>query len=344
MKNSLFKLLAVLFMFCLNPVFAGEGEQASSYADRQEVKQFIESMYEKHGFSDDLYGVFSRIRPNKTVLNAIQPAAVPERQRSWEDYRARFLNNQRIESGAQFWKKHKKTLARAEATYGVPQEVIVAIIGVETYYGRNTGKFRVIEALSTLAFDYPPRAPFFRQELEQFLMLADENNLDLLEVRGSYAGAIGIAQFMPSSYREYAVDFDGNGQIDLRRSVVDAIGSVANYLAVHGWQTGKPVAVPAQVTGDVASLIARGIKPSLSVSGFKSEGVLAAIEEDLPAALIDLETPEMPTEYWLGFDNFYVITRYNRASFYAMAVFHLSEEISQRYAQIGEETTGRSSE
>ncbi|MBP8169870.1 MAG: lytic murein transglycosylase B, partial [Azonexus sp.] len=217
------------------------------------------------------------------------------------------------------------------ATYGVPEEIIVAIIGVETEYGRNMGSFRVLEALATLAFYYPRRADFFRTELEQFLLLARENDMDAVNVRGSFAGAIGIPQFMPGSQRRYAVDFDGDRKVDLYGSVDDAIGSVARFLEQHGWQAGQAVAVPARTRGEPErSLIEAGIQPTLKVADLAQQGITASADPQAVVTLVDLVSPGRATEYWLGFDNFYVITRYNRSSFYAMSVFQLAEEIRAR--------------
>ena len=290
-------------------------------------------MHEQHGFDvAHLTRQFAAIHSNATVLRAIRPAAVPEQQRSWQRYRERFVNEQRTRNGVRFWQENTAELARAEAIYGVPPEIIVAIIGVETEYGRNMGKFSVLEALATLAFDYPPRADFFRGELEQFLLLARENGVSPLDIKGSYAGAIGIPQFMPSSQRRYAVDFDGDNRIDLRQSTTDAIGSVARYLHLHGWQARAPVALPASVEGDPAKLIAAGIKPQAPLQELVQQGVVAQESVQFgerPAALIDLVSPDQPTEYWIGFDNFYVITRYNRSSFYAMSVFQLAEAVRE---------------
>ena len=311
---------------------------APPFSEMQAARDFIAEMVDKHGFdAAELSHDFSAIRPNATVLRAIQPAAVPEQQRSWSRYRERFLNTRRIERGLQFGEEYGAELVRAEAIYGVPREIISAIIGVETEYGRNTGKFRVIEALASLAFNYPPRAPFFRSELEHFLLLARDNGMTRLEVRGSYAGAMGIPQFMPSSQRNYAVDFDADGRIDLRGSVTDAIGSVASYLALHGWQAGAPIAVPAQVEGDAARLLAAGIKPAQALRQLQAEGVITGPEtqgdEARAAALLDLPDPVRPTEYWVGYDNFYVITRYNRSTFYAMSVFQLAEALRAAQAK-----------
>jgi membrane-bound lytic murein transglycosylase B len=251
-------------------------------------------MHEQHGFDiAHLTRQFAAIHPNATVLRAIRPPAVPEKQRSWERYRQRFVNSSRIAGGLSFWQENMLPPCNAhEAIYGVPAEVIVAIIGVETLYGQNMGSFGVLEALASLAFHYPPRADFFRGELAQFLLLARENGVSPLEIKGSYAGAIGIPQFMPSSQRRFAVDFDGDDRIDLRSSSIDAIGSVARFLQQHGWQKGAPVAVPASVSGDPAGLLATGIKPALTVREMAAEGVVAvaAADGDRTAALIDLVT------------------------------------------------------
>ena len=331
-KESLNRTLTAALLLGLLPLTVNA---EPGFSQEPEVKTFIVAMHEQHGFDlDHLTRQFAAIRPNVTVLRAIRPPAVPEMQRSWQRYRERFVNGRRVDGGQRFWQKHGAALQRAEAIYGIPPEVIVAIIGVETEYGQNMGSFGVLEALASLAFHYPPRAGFFRSELEQFLLLARENGVSPLAVKGSYAGAIGIPQFMPSSQRRFAVDFDGDDRIDLRQSSTDAIGSVARFLQQHGWQKGAPVAVPASVDGDPAALIAAGIKPSLSLREMASQGVvadqlLAAGDDDRPAALIDLASPGAPTGYWLGFDNFYVITRYNRSSFYAMAVFQLAETLRE---------------
>jgi len=323
----LIKTLATLALAAFSQIAAAV---PGSIAELPEAEIFARDLAQRHGFSaDELIDQFSRVRQNASVLSLIAPPSLPT-QRSWTRYRARFVNPQRIAGGVEFWRDHAATLARARALYGVPEEVIVAIIGVETVYGRNTGGFSVLEALATLAFQYPRRADFFRTELEQFLLLSRENGLDPLQVRGSYAGAIGIPQFMPGSQRRYAVDFDRDGKIDLANSVDDAIGSVARFLEQHGWQAGQPVAVPANLPGAPdASLIEAGIRPSLRMSALFEQGILAEAPADATVTLVDLVSPESATEYWLGFENFYVITRYNRSSFYAMSVFQLAEAIRQ---------------
>ena len=303
----------------------------STFADEQSVVEFAIDLEKRHGFrAEELLAQFAQARPNPKVLQLIAPPSSPL-QRSWERYRPRFLNERRIDGGVRFWRDNQTTLARARALYGVPEEVIVAIIGVETEYGRNTGGFKVFDALATLAFHYPRRADFFRTELEQFLLLARENHMDPLSIKGSFAGAIGIPQFMPGSQRRYAVDFDGDQQIDLSGSVNDAIGSVGRFLEQHGWLADQPVAVPARTTGEPDhALIEAGILPSLKVADLAAKGISAEADPQALAALVDLVSPGQETEYWLGFNNFYVITRYNRSSFYAMSVFQLAEQIRQR--------------
>ena len=254
----------------------------------------------------------------------------------WQTYRARFLQPVRIDGGLKFWEQHAGALERATQEHGVPAEIIVAIIGVETLYGRNTGKFPTIQALSTLAFDFPPRAAYFRKELEQFLLYCRENGLDPLTPRGSYAGAIGTPQFMPGSIRSYATDFDGDGRIDLVNSPVDAIGSVARFLAIHGWQKDHALYSPVTLAenADPASLLARGPKPELSIADLRAAGIASplSLPADQPLMLVDLPNGANPPSYVIGTGNFYAITRYNRSFFYAMAVTELAEVLHQRHA------------
>jgi membrane-bound lytic murein transglycosylase B len=234
----------------------------------------------------------------------------------------------RINGGVAFWHEHSALLARAREHYGVPEEIIVATIGIETLYGRNTGSFRVLEALTTLAFNYPPRAELFRGELEAYLLMVREDGLDPMRTRGSYAGAMGIPQFLPSSFRRYAVDFDADGRRDLM-NVADAIGSVANYYREFGWQPGGTVLVPVTVGAtDTEALISAGIKPHLRVAELRRLGVTpdTPVDESADAALFTAETETGP-RYWLGLNNFYVITRYNRSVNYALAVHELAREL-----------------
>lgn len=242
-----------------------------------------------------------------------------------------FLTDARIARGVDFWRQHEAVLARAEQEYGVPAQVIVSIIGVETFFGRNTGSYRVIDALSTLGFDYPPRAEFFRKELREFLLLAREEQVDPLTLKGSYAGAMGLPQFMPSSFRAYAVDFDGDGHINIWTNADDAIGSVASYFKRHGWEAGQPVVSLAEVRGDqVDEGLTTGIEPTKTVGELRALGWSShdALRDDMPVTAFRLEGANGP-EYWMGLKNFYAITRYNRSVMYAMAVHQLSEQLVQ---------------
>ncbi|NMF90529.1 lytic murein transglycosylase B [Aromatoleum petrolei] len=313
------------------------GLASGTYAEHPEAQRFADSMQEKHGFDRDaVLSALGQARYESRVIELIRPPATTPSARSWQRYRARFLDGKRIENGIAFWQAHAAALQKAADQYGVPPEIIVAIIGVETYYGRNTGNFETVSALATLAFDYPPRAVLFRGELEQLFLLAREQVRDPLSYYGSYAGALGYPQFLPSSIRNYAVDFDGNGQIDFDNEPEDAIGSVANYLARHGWVRGEAVAVPALVPSDAnaQTLIDAGIEPALTPETLTAAGIVAASANPpaAPATLVDLATPGAPTEYWLGYRNFYVITRYNKSSFYAMAVYELARALRDQYA------------
>ena len=305
---------------------------AANFAQRPEVQDFIREMHEKHGFaSAALTRAFARTKSLPAVIKAIAPPADPS-TRSWQSYRARFVEQKRIALGLGFWKTHSSALAKASERYGVPEEIVVAIIGVETIYGKNSGHFGTLAALATLAFDYPekssPRATFFRRELEELLLLAREMRRDPLWFTGSYAGALGLPQFLPSSVRRFAIDGDDDGKVDLAGSPADAIASVANFLAFHGWEKDAPVTVAAKVNGEgFARLIAEGILPQRTPAAMAAFGVEANAAPELPAALIDLTSPNRETEYWLGYRNFYVLTRYNRSSFYAMAVNDLAQAL-----------------
>jgi membrane-bound lytic murein transglycosylase B len=325
------KLLVLLLAFLSCTVLA-QGTQ-TPYAKREDVDGFIRQMVEKHGFVEkELKLLFARARREPAILAAIVPPK-DAKGRSWQAYRGRFVTEGRAAEGAEFWRRNAAALARAAEAHGVPEEIIVAIIGVETVYGRQMGTWRVIDALSTLAFDYAPRAEYFREELEQYLLFAREQGLDVFSVKGSYAGAIGIPQFMPGSYRRYAVDFDGDGTANLRASEADAIGSVANFLAKHGWKRGERVLLPARVTSDAhRPLLEAGLEPKTTLAELKRYGVETRTELalDTPVALIELESPGAPTEYRLGLRNFYVLTRYNRSALYASAAYDLAQEIKSK--------------
>jgi len=282
-------------------------------------------MQARHGFEPKtLRKLFAKAKHIDAVIKAVMPPKDPA-IRSWQTYRSRFVEPRRIAAGLRFAREHARELDQAEAQYGVPADIILGIIGVETIYGRSTGRFGTFEALTTLAFDYPPRAALFRQELEALLLLAHDEKRDPLSYKGSFAGALGLPQFLPSSLRQWGVDFDGDHRIDLTASAADAIGSVANFLKEHGWEHGGAIAYQVAVTDDVTALIDAGIRPQRLPA--EMPGILADNPPAQPAALIDLVTPAAPTEYWLGYNNFYVLTRYNRSSFYAMAVFQLAEAL-----------------
>jgi len=302
------------------------------FMQRPEVKSFVAEMSARHGFvARELEQIFSRARFDPDVIRLITPK--PRGERSWQAYRANFLNERRIEGGAGFWSRNAEALAEAEARYGVPPDVIVAIIGIETEFGRNTGTFRVVDALATLAFDYPMRAEFFRSQLEEFLLFAREDGRDVLDMKGSYAGAMGIPQFMPGSYRRFAVDFDGDGSRDLLGSEADAIGSVANFLKEHGWARGEPIAFPASVEGDAYRVfVDGGVTPRYRADALRAAGVTFSSEAapDTKCVLIELESPDASADHYVGLHNFYVLTRYNRSSFYAAAVLELAYEIQAR--------------
>ncbi len=298
-----------------------------------DVRAFIADMARRHGFDKaQLAAWFKAAQVRPAIIDAISR---PAESKPWYEYRPIFLQSSRIEGGVAFWEQHAQALERAERVYGVPPQIVTAILGVETRYGSRQGSYRVLDALVTLAFDYPPRAAFFKSELEQYLLLTREEDIDPLSLTGSYAGAMGQSQFISSSYRHYAVDFDGDGKRDLWNNSTDAIGSVANYFKEHGWERGGGVAVPVTSGGDHGrELVAKGLKPSITVQELRQYGIKTAAS--LPAgdkvALIELEQKSGP-EYWAGLQNFYVITRYNHSPLYAMAVYQLSEEIRVRYDQ-----------
>lgn len=302
-------------------------EIAIAAQPRPEIEIFISDMVERHGFKQtELESIFGIAQFQPAIINAIsQPAT----SRPWYEYRPLFINSRRIAGGVAFWNSHAATLERARKEFGIPEEIITAVIGVETTYGIQTGRHRVLDALTTLAFDYPKRAKFFRDELEQYLLLGREQDADVVNIKGSYAGAIGIPQFMPSSYRRYALDFDGDGKADLSGSAADAIGSVANYLKSFGWETERAIVLPALVNGEnYREALFAGRKPAYTVEEMRKLGVIPRVDisGDCQVTLIELAN-NGGNEYWLGFNNFFVITRYNRSVHYAMSVLQLAEEI-----------------
>lgn len=311
--------------------FAPGVPTAGNFDQHPETLSFIKEMVARHQFDrQELEAIFAETEKRDDILEAI---ARPAESKPWYQYRPIFLTSSRIEGGVEFWKQHADILQRAEKTYGVDAAIIVAIIGVETRYGANTGSYRVIDALSTLAFEYPPRSKFFRSELEQFLILSREEDVDLRQAKGSYAGAMGYGQFIPSSYRNFAVDFDNDGKRDLWTSLEDIIGSVANYFRRHGWELGQPVASKVNSRQPIPeSLVSKQRKPEKTVGDYARAGIVSnpQLPDSQPVSLLELEQ-EQGREYWLTTNNFYVITRYNRSPLYSMAVFQLSEAIRNAY-------------
>ena len=323
-----------LLVFLLVFSFAASGGQSTDETafdmDRAEIVEFVNDLVTNEGFDRQfLIEVLSRARFQPRIVESISKPA--ERTLTWAEYRRIFMTLSRISSGAEFMDEHQEVLMRASERYGVPPEMITAIIGVETLYGRYLGRYRVLDALMTLGFDYPPRSRFFRSELKEFLLLTREEKQDPSSPLGSYAGAMGYGQFISSSYRNYAVDFDGDGIRDIWTNKTDAIGSVANYLSRHGWQAGRAVTVklsgPGQAPGD---LFNQGLKASSTLGEFATVSgipIPGAFESDTPVSPMRL-VGEDGEEFWLGLPNFYVITRYNHSHLYAMAVYQLSQAIA----------------
>ena len=318
--------LVVLLVYGSSPV-AG-----STTLDRTaEIEPFVARMAENHGVpASQTRALLTDARVLDSVLEAVQR---PAERKPWYQYRKIFITEKRIARGTEFWRERANSLARAAERFGVPPEIIVAIIGVESFYGVHRGRIRVLDALATLGFRYPKRSAFFLSELEAFVLLANEERLDARDIKGSYAGAMGIAQFISSSYRNYAIDFDGDGSRDLMQSPEDAIGSIANYLSMHGWLPGAAIAVRAEVEGDAfRTVVEQGIKPHASLASIRAKGVSFATyaAEEEQGALLEFET-KTGHEYWVGLTNFYVITRYNHSRLYALAVFQLAQRIHERY-------------
>lgn len=311
---------------------------SGDYARYPALENFIERMVSQQGYSRDyLYGLFSQVQRKRWTLDymnreAPTPSGKPS-PGSWSRYRSKFLTEQHIAAGANFWARHAAALRRASSQYGVPPEYIMGIMGVETLYGANFGKDKIIDALATLAFDYPRRSAYFLEELENFLVMTRDEGMDPMQPRGSYAGAMGFGQFMPSSFLKFAVDFDGDGRRDLWNPE-DAIGSVANYFAGHGWRAGQPVAIPTSVSGTAASALESGYDTHYSLAMLAGYGVQTSqVPPTDNVRLLRLSTTS-GEEYWLGYDNFYVITRYNHSTHYAMAVHQLAQAIKQRYQRM----------
>ena len=304
---------------------------AAPLTQRPEVNTFIENMVEKHGFSrEELIALFSKVRIKDKIIQAMTR---PAESKPWHTYRKIFITERHINGGVDFWRQNEAALVKIYQQFGVPPEIIVAIIGVETRYGNNTGSFRVIDALSTLAFDYPKRSKFFISELEQFLILCREENVEPTQPMGSYAGAMGLPQFMPSSFRHYATDFDGDGRRDIWENNTDVMASVANYFKKHGWIRDAAVTFPTRIDGiNPTNLLSNGLKPDSNAGKMRALGlkIPTDLSSDTATKLLKLDNEYGPS-YWVTLDNFYVITRYNHSSLYAMAVFQLSQEILSRH-------------
>lgn len=300
------------------------------YHQRDEVIAFSQQLSKEHQYDlTTLIDTFKQAEFQPSVVRAMEPPSSPA-VRSWERYRPRFVNAIRIGRGKAFMRKYQEALERAESQTGVPPEIITAILGVETVYGSDTGKYRLIDALSTLAFDYPRRSAYFKQELAQYFLFVREQGLRPEEVLGSFAGAVGYPQFMPTNLRKLAVDFDGDGKVDLRNSPVDAIGSVAIFLQQHGWQPGAPIATPLTVKRfSVPDEMTTELLPKWQWTELQSWPIQTDYtpEPTQLFAIVPLETPQKVSEYWLGFYNFYVLSRYNRSSFYAMSVYQLAQAL-----------------
>ncbi len=319
-------LLAVILLTGMATQSLSSTSSGASFSGT-EVHAFMDTLVKEDGFQrDELERIFSRIEYKQNVIDAISR---PAEGKPWRDYRPIFLTRSRILQGVKFWNENRDVLARAEQQYGVPAEIIVAILGVETRYGQNFGSFRVIDSLATLGFHYEPRAAFFRKELREFLIMAREESSDPFAMLGSYAGAMGYPQFIPSSFRAYAVDFDKDGKRDFWSGSVDAIGSIGNYLARNGWKAGEPVVLRARANDSGARAVANSSrKPDMTPEQLAANGIdpPSQLAPDELVSVIHLEG-EYGDEYWLGLHNFHVIMTYNRSRLYAMAVFQLAQEV-----------------
>ncbi len=351
MKLSIHALMAVVLLSPMTsaslfadsaaaPVALPEEKTPSSFLHRAEVRTFLDELSQDSGLDRNrLAGIMSRATRQQAVIDAISRPA--EATLTWGQYRPIFLQQKRIDQGQEFLIEHAELLERARQVYGIPPSIITAIIGVETYYGRITGNYDVLDSLSTLAFDYPPRATFFRKELGEYLKLSEAEGWNVHQRKGSYAGAMGVPQFISSSYQQYAVDFDGDGKRDLFNSMADVIGSVANYLSIHGWVDGAPVADRWEFDGTIPDAVQALVQSSLSpvvaaqsvtALGFASDNLQSGTADERLLSVMVLDGAE-GEEAWVGYQNFYVITRYNHSRLYAMAVLQLAQSIDPNLDQ-----------
>jgi peptidoglycan lytic transglycosylase B len=340
------KIFVRFLLCCLLPVTgaiaAGSRPGDPFDVKRPDIRRFASDAAPRVGMTrKQILALLGKARSQNSIVDAMDRPA--ERAIPWYDYRARFLGEQRIASGVAFWREHRAELDRIAAERGVPQEYVVAILGVETLYGRQTGRYRVIDALATLSFDYPPRATYFRSELEQFLMMAHAGEINPLTATGSYAGAMGAPQFMPSSFRRYAVDGTGDGHRDLWQMWPDVFASVANYFVANGWQAGEPVMADAAGYSTSDDPLASRVELKDTVASLKQRGYRfdTRLPEDAPAMLVPAEQPDSMS-WRVGFRNFYVITRYNRSPLYAMAVHDLATALRARMAEVPDAAAGAS--
>jgi len=330
-KKLFYSILSTL-IFCF---MISSHAYAANLANEADVQKFINEMVKDHDFKkNELNTLFSQVKVKQKILDAISRPA--EKSKPWHEYRKIFLTQKRIKNGVKFWQENNDIIDYAEKVYGVAPQIMVAIIGVETYYGRLQGSYRVMDALSTLAFKYPKRSKFFRGELKHFLIMSQEQNFDPLTKTGSYAGAMGMGQFIPSSFQSYAIDFDGDGEKNIWSNHSDAIGSVANYFKRHGWKKDQPVTDQLKLnkenTISMDDACKRSCKPKLTVADFKDKGLQGktSVNNQSSAILLILKQKNSK-EYWLGYNNFYVISRYNHSTLYSMAVYQLSQEIKKAY-------------
>ncbi|HED39716.1 MAG TPA: lytic murein transglycosylase B [Chromatiales bacterium] len=329
------QMMTLSALLTLALLFSGAAIAADGhFTQRADVQQFIDKMVRKHQF--DRATVTQLLSEATLKTEIIKAITRPYESKPWYQYRPIFVTEKRIARGLQFWRENSATLLRAEEQYGVPPEIITAIIGVESFYGRYKGRYRVLDSLVTLGFDYPRRGKFFRSELEHYLLMTRDEKIDPRSMKGSYAGAMGQPQFIASSYREYAVDFNNDGRRDLWNNTDDAIGSVAHYFRRHGWQQGAPIASRASVSGSAfKKLIRKRLKPEIALDQLIASGVtIDEMPDDIvptstKATLIELKT-RSGHEYWVGYRNFYVISRYNHSALYSMAVFQLATELRKQ--------------
>lgn len=300
---------------------------------RPDVQRYIDEQVATGEFArPDLEALFANVELKPSIITALDK---PSTSRPWYQFHPNFLTSKMVDGGVAFWTQHAALLNKVEARYGVPPEMVVAILGIETRYGGNTGSFRVADALTTIGFDYPRRAAYFRGKLTEFLKLAKEEGKNPLLLKGSYAGAMGWPQFMPSSYRKWAVDFDGDGKRDIWSSPADVTGSIGNYFKLHGWQKGDDVVIPADVVPgpQIDKLVSDKFNLHYTVGELKKMGVIprAEVADNVPAVLFPLEVAPGEVQYWLGLGNFYTITRYNRSTLYAKVAQELAEQIREAY-------------